>query len=480
MAQSIKKNFIFNTLLGISRVIFPLITAPYVSRVLEPDGVGLFNFANTLAGYFALFGALGIPYYGIREVAKIRNDIEKQKQFVSEIISISVLATLISTIIFIAAIHFIPQLNENYTIFVIAGIVLYITPFRIDWFFSGLEEFGYITIRSLLVKTLGVVLLFVFVHDKNDLVAYVWLGVLTTVLNEVWNYLKLYKLGIHFRFTLSGGKHLKPLLVLFSSAIAISIYTVLDTLMLGFLSNYSEVGYYNCATHISKSILPIVTSLAAVVLPQVAIMKEEGRWTEINTLMNKSFSIVGFLAFPIMFGVIAIAPTFTPLFFGHQYAGAILPLQVIIVTVVAIGFSNITGIQILLGFGFDKNFLYSVLIGTMTNFIMNMMLIPKYGAVGAAIASVAAEILILIVMLRHVHQLTSIRFSCKFEIIKDAMLGAAFLVFDVVLAQLVDGWLLVATFILVCVIFYFTIQYLLGNSSEQIILKTVKQKIRHK
>lgn len=477
MAHSIKRNFIYNMLLGISRVVFPLITAPYVSRVLEPDGIGLFNFANTLAGYFAMFGALGIPYYGIREIAKIGNNKEEQTLFVSEIISISVIATIFSTIVFIASLYFIPQLNENYAIFLIAGIVLYITPFRVDWFFSGLEEFGYITFRSLIIKTLGVVLLFIFVREKDDLIDYIWLGVLTTILNELWNYVKLYKRGIRPRFTLTGKRHLKPLLVLFSSTIAISIYTVLDTLMLGFLSDYTEVGYYNCATHISKAILPIVTSLAAVVLPQVAVMKEGQRWVEINGLMNKSFSIVGFMAFPIMFGIIAIAPTFTPLFFGQQFYGAILPLQIVMITIVAIGFSNLTGIQILLGFGFDKYFLYSVLTGTITNFSLNLTLIPAYGAVGAACASVVAEILIVIVMMWYVYHKTPIRFDCRKEIIIDFVLGGTFVIAYLLISRFVTGWFLVFLFMLVCITWYLAVQYMLGNSSEVIILNIIKNKI---
>ena len=147
MAKSIKRNFLYNILLNISKVIFPLITAPYVSRVLEPDGVGLFNFANTYAGWFALFAALGIPYYGIREVAKIKDDIDEQAKFISEIISISVIATCICSILMFLTLFFIPQLNENYVIFLVSGIILYMTPFKVDWFFQGKEEFGYITFR---------------------------------------------------------------------------------------------------------------------------------------------------------------------------------------------------------------------------------------------------------------------------------------------------------------------------------------------
>ena len=275
MAKSIKRNFLYNILLNISKVIFPLITVPYVSRILEPDGVGLFNFANTYADWFALFAALGIPYYGIREVAKIKDNVNEQTRFISEVISISVVATSICCLLMFLSLYFIPQLNENYVIFLVSGIILYMTPFKVDWFFQGKEEFGYITFRSLIIKTLSVILLFLLVREKRDLLIYVALNAAAVVLNEIWNFVKLYQSGIHPYFTLSGGRHIKPLFVLFSSSIAISVYTILDTLMLGFMADYDEVGYYNCATHLSKALVPIVTSLAAVALPRVAKLKEE-------------------------------------------------------------------------------------------------------------------------------------------------------------------------------------------------------------
>ena len=274
MAKSIKRNFIYNIILNVSKVIFPLITAPYVSRVLEPDGVGLFNFANTYAGYFALFAGLGIPFYGIREIAKISEDDKAQTKFVSEMVSISAMVTALCTLLYIASIFLIPQLNENFVIFLIAAAALYITPLRIDWFFSGKEEFGYIALRSIIMKTLSVIALFVLVHDKDDLIIYVILNSLSQVLNELWNYIKLLRLGIRPYFTLKGMQHLKPLLILFSSSVAMSVYTTLDTLMLGFMTNYDEVGYYNNATHISKALVPIVTSLAAVAMPRLSKYKE--------------------------------------------------------------------------------------------------------------------------------------------------------------------------------------------------------------
>ena len=478
MVKSIKRNFLYNILLNISKVIFPLITAPYVSRVLEPDGVGLFNFANTYAGWFALFAALGIPYYGIREVAKIKDDIGEQVKFVSEIISISAIATFVCSILMFLTLFFIPQLNENYITFLVSGIILYMTPFKIDWFFQGKEEFGYITFRSLIIKTLSVILLFLLVREKSDLLIYVALNALAVVLNEIWNFVKLYKSGIHPYFTLSGNRHIKPLFILFSSSIAISVYTILDTLMLGFMADYDEVGYYNCATHLSKALVPIVTSLAAVALPRVAKLKEERNWSEINKLMNKSFSIVSFMSFPIAFGVMVVAPVFVPLFFGEQFYGTIIPLQIIIFTVVAIGFNNLTGIQILLGFGLDKAFLYSLLTGTVSNFILNLALIPYFGASGAAISSVFAEILILCVMLVFIYRKTPIRFCNIRDTAINLTLSLSFIFIAYMIGAYSSGWSFVFVTIVGCTLVYLCGQYLAKTSSSMMLAEMVKSKFK--
>ena len=478
MSKSIKKNYLYNILLSISKVIFPLITAPYVSRVLEPDGVGLFNFANTYAGWFTLFAALGIPYYGIREVAKIKDDVAEQTKFLSEIISISVIATLLCSFIMFLTLLFIPQLNENYIIFLVSGIILYTTPFKVDWFFQGKEEFVYITFRSLIIKTLSVFSLFLLVHEKSDLLIYVALNATAEVLNELWNFLKLYQSGIHPYFTFSGSHHIKPLFILFSSSIAISVYTILDTLMLGFMADYNEVGYYNCATHLSKALVPIVTSLAAVALPRVTKLKEDKNWDEINGLMNKSFSIVSFLSFPIAFGVLVVAPVFVPLFFGEQFYGTIIPLQIIIFTVVAIGFNNLTGIQILLGFGLDKAFLYSLLTGTVSNFTLNLLLIPYYGASGAAISSVFAETLILGVMLVFIYKNTPIRFCNYKDTAVNLTLSLSFMFVAVITGTYSSGWSFVLITITGCTLVYLFGQYIAKTSSSMMLIEMIKSKYK--
>lgn len=481
MTRSIKRNYIYNLLLNITSVITPLITAPYVSRVLEPDGVGLFNFANTYAGYFALVAMLGIPTYGVREVSKARDDNNTLTKLVSELMSIAAVTTIGFSIIYFITIVLVGQLTENYLIFLLAGFVIYLAPFKINWYYQGLEDFAFITKVSLVVRTLSVISLFLFVRSKNDLIIYVILSVLGGVMADVWNFIKMWKSGIRLKLTLKGLKtHINPLLVLFASSVAISIYTVLDTLMLGFITNYEEVGYYTNAMHMSRVILTAVTSLSIVAVPRVSYYVKNKDYDNINILMNKSFSVVSFLAFPVAIGMACIAPTFVPLFFGVKFMGSIIPLMILSMLIISIGLNNLTGVQVLIGMGYDKLFLYSVLVGTISNFILNCLLIPFLGAQGASIASITAETIILIVTSFFVYKHTPIRINKWRDIIK-SLIGALMLVPLVLLLNtIIDGWALVIVFMVTGGVVYLLFETISHNNSVLFFTSLIRNRIGKK
>lgn len=479
--KSIKRNFIYNALLKVTSVVFPLITAPYISRVLEPDGLGFFNFATTYANYFALVAVLGIPQYGIRKVASSRDDKNQLQRTVSELMSISLIATICVTLVYLATLLIIGEFRENYIYFLIAGIALYLAPLKVEWFFSGMEEYGYITFRALVIRTLSIVAMFLFVKDKNDLIIYIAIAALSTVITDLWNLTKMYKMGVKPRFTMKGLKpHLHPVLILFSASIAISIYTVLDTLMLGFMSDYSQVGYYSSTSHLSKTLLALVTSLSVVAMPRMSYYKETGNTRELNNLANKSLSFVSFLAIPMAVGIVCLSPTFVPLFFGEMYYDAIIPLQIICFLIIAIGMNNITGVQILVALGHDKPFFYSVLTGTIFNFLTNLMLIPKLGAIGASIASVGAELLILFVTARYVYKKTDIRFNQLSDIVKSILGSLIFIPLYILCKQVFHGWVLVCVFPVIGALLFCSIEALLKHSSFNMIFNTVLSALKIK
>ena len=478
---SIKRNFAYNILLNLSRVIFPLITAPYISRVLEPDGIGLFNFANTYAGYFALFAVLGIPYYGIREVAKLHDNKEGLAKLVSELISVSFIATFIVTLIYITSIFLIGQLDENRMLFLVAGFLLYFSPFRIDWFYSGLEQFKYIALRTVVIRTVSIICMFVFVRTKSDLLVYMILNVCGTICGDVWNYVKLLQSGIRPRLTFVGlKKHLSPIFILFASSVAVSIYTILDTLMLGFMTNYQQVGYYNNAMPLSRSVVTIVTSLSAVVIPQMSQYCEAKKFDKINDLVNKSFMIVSFIVFPAAVGIACLAPTFIPLFFGPEFGGSVIPLMISSLLIIVIGLSNISCVQVLVGLGYDKLFCNSVLIGTISNFLLNLILIPIGGANGASVVSVFAEILVLGSSVRYVYCKTPLQLNVDVSNLLKSLCGSLlFLPTILLLSRCLSGWTLVGVFILVGSGIYMFSQKILKNQSLDLFVPVILQKLRH-
>lgn len=473
--KSIKRNLLYNILLNILSVISPLITAPYVARVLEPDGVGLLNFSGTYAGYFALVASLGIPTYGVREVAKYREDKKHLSILVSQLVSIGAITTILVTILFLLSVALIGQLTENYIVFLVSGFALYLSPIKVNWFFQGIEEFGYITLRSLITSVISLICLFVFVRDKDDLIVLIILSLAGGLFADIWNFIKMWNSGIRIRFTTNGlRQHMKPLFILFASSIAISIYTILDTIMLGFLSDYEEVGFYNYAVRISKTMLMLVTSLSMVTVPRVSYFMERKEYDRINELINKSFSFVSFLAFPVAIGLLCIAPTFVPLFLGGKFVGTITPLMILSFLIIAIGLNNLTGVQILIGMGYDKQFLYSVLTGTITNFALNYFMIPYWGAVGASISSVVAEFLILFVTAFYVYKSTPIRFDFKKDLLKSSIGALSFVPLLLILHSYLSGWVMVGVYILACGVAYLMFEYIFKNTSVELFYETIK------
>lgn len=479
---SIKKNFAYNILLNVSNVLFPFITAPYVSRVLEPDGLGLASFASNYAGYFVLFTGLGYSAYSIREVAKLRDHRAERQKFVGQIFTLLMINAMLIFLIYLGSIFLLPKMREHLLIFFIAGFSILFVPFDIGWYFSGMERFGFITSRNLIIRCLLIACLFIFVRSKSDLYIYMILLVISTVGGMLWNLAEMKKDGVVLKFVRKGiRKHYKPMLILFASSVAISIYTMVDTLMLGLMSDYSEVGYYRNATSIAKTILAVVTSLSAVAVPRVAYYARQNDIEALNKLITKSFSVVGFLAIPSMFGLICIAPTFVPLFYGKAFVDATVPLMIMSGVIVAIGFNNLTGIQILIGMGRDSQFLKCVLIGSFSNFAMNLALIPFLGASGAAASSVVAESLILWATIVSVKKHTEIRFhNITSDVIKAFFASLLFIPVSIGIRSVLEGWLAVFAIISSCAMLYVISQKKLKSQSFEMIVTVIISNLKLK
>lgn len=476
--RSLKVNWFYNTLSSVLRIVFPLITVPYIARVLSPEGVGLFNFANTYVSWFALVAALGVPTYAVREIARVREDREALQRLTDQLFSITVFTTLIVSAVYLLTIFCIPKLSADLAVFLVIGFVLYLTPISIDWFYFGVEDFKYVALRSLVIKTLCVVALFVFVKTREDLLIYVVINVLNGVINNVWNYVKLRRAGIHPHIVTEGlRQHMTPVLTLFASTVAISVYTLLDTVMLGFIKDYQQVAYYSCASNITKMIVAVVTSLSVVTVPRVSAMLKDGDRDGIKELADKSFSFIILLVIPAAVGLCCVARPFVPLFYGPLYDGVILPLQILSFVIVAIGLNNLAGMQLLVAMGRDRAYLMAIVAGAVLNFAGNCALIPSLGAVGAACTSLAAETLILLLMLRSIRRETFVRLSLAQVSIK-SLLGALLLVpLALLMARAMHGWPLVISYIIVGAALYFAIQRALHNPALDILEEAVRNSL---
>ena len=468
---SIKKNFAYNILLNLSNVLFPFITGPYTARVLEPDGIGLASFAGSYTSYFCLFAGLGVTNYALREISRLRNDVKERQTFVSQVFTLLFLNTVVMGILYYGSILFLPRMQEHLLIFIISGLSLLLLPFSNEWYFYGMERFGFTTSRTLIFRCIAVVALFLFVKSKDDLYIYMLISVVWGLGAITCNIAEMRRDGVKLKLVRTGiRRHYKPMLILFASSVAISIYTSLDTLMLGIMTDYSEVGFYRNASSIAKTVLAVVTSLSAVAVPRVAYYVKQKDYESLNQLISKSFRIISFLAIPSMVGLICIAPAFVPLFYGEAFRQATVPLMIMSGVVVAIGFNNLTGVQILIGMGFDKLFLKCVLVGTFSNSAMNLALIPLLGASGAAASSVAAESLILLATIVCVRKNTMLRFRhIGLDIFKATFASLLFIPIAIGIGRVMDGWPSVFAIIASCALVYPLAQKLMKSDGYEMI-----------
>lgn len=394
--MSVKKNLLYNVINNISAIIFPVITVPYVSRILGVENIGVVGFATSYASYFALFANLGVSIYGSREIAKLKDDKEKRDKLFSELFILMLLSSALCSLLYLMSIFTIQSLLNERAFLLVAGISLFLSSFSLDWYFAGRENFKMIAIRSIVIKLIALILMFALVKSKNDAIIYCGITVFSGLLNNIWNFGYLIKKEVKIRFDhLVIVRHIKPLLTLLSTNIAISIYTTLDTLMLGFISNYTEVGYYNSATKISRLLLPFAVATTAVMVPKISYAFTLEDKKEYNMYVQKSFSMVSFFAFPMAAGLFIISPSFVPFFFGNEFLPVTPVLQTLSVVLLLVGLSNFFGIQVLATSGFESKLLKSILLGASANFLLNLIIIPRFGAVGAAMTSVTAELIIL-------------------------------------------------------------------------------------
>ena len=475
--KSITKNYIYNLAYQILIILLPIITTPYLSRVLGAENIGTYSYTLSIVTYFILFGSLGISMYAQREIAYVQEDKYKRSKIFWEILILRFITLSISMVIY----YFIYVNGTQYQMYYrILLIEIIATCFDISWYFQGMEDFKKTVFRNTLVKFVSIALIFLLVKKPEDLAKYFIIYVVSNFVGNIslWLYIPKFLDRIKIK-ELQPLMHLKATIGLFIPQIAIQIYTLLDKVMIGvIIDDKSEVGYYDQAQKIIKILLTVVTSLGTVMIPRMANTFANGDMKQIKEYMKKSFRFVYIISIPMIFGIIAVSDKFVPIFFGAGYEKVSIIMKVISPILLIIGLSNAIGSQYLLPTKRQKEFTISVTCGAITNFIINLMIIRRCGAIGASIGTVIAETIVTAIQIYFVRKDINLRESLN---ISKNYIMASILMFVIVVIVGIIIKNNLASIILQGIIgvgVYIIILYVIKDEFFMQLMKSVKNKIK--
>lgn len=391
--SKLKSNFIYNAAYQVLILIIPFVTTPYVARTIGAEGVGIYSYTYSIVSYFMMFALLGMNNYGNREVSKVKDNKEKLNKTFSGIYYLQLIITLVVSIVYIGYIAIIDK--KYFTIEIIQILYLISVAFDINWLFCGLQKFKMTVTRSVILKVLNLILILVFVKNEGDLNKYIFILAFMTLLNQLilWPFRKK-----EVRFIKVSKKeifkHLKPTIILFIPVLASSIYKTMDKIMIGRMSDMSEVGYYENAEKMLNIILSVIGALGTVTLPQMTYLYSKNNLDECLRIFKKSILFILFIVFPVIFGFIATADMLVLVYLGKGFSESAILLKVLSISLVFSSVAAIIRMQLLIPRGKDKEYTISILIGAVVNFIFNLIFIRKYGALGATVGTIIAEFLV--------------------------------------------------------------------------------------
>lgn len=472
MKSSLAKNAAFNVLYNVLNVVFPLFSASYLARVLAPEGIGRVSYAQNIVSYFVMFAALGIPGYGTREIARLKNSTDETNKLFSELFLIN----FISTSVCVAAYYLVISLffREHILLYAIFGLELFFNYINIDWFYRGREEYAYIAVRSILIKIISLGLLVLFVRTREDYIAYALISCLAIGGNYFFNVFHARRsVSLVFR-GLELHRHLSPVLILMLSSVMASLYCKVDTTMLGAISTEEAVGFYSNAHKVVNIVLTLATAITAVFLPRLSyVYKNEQE--NYGKYLSKGFEIVFFLVLPCWIGLILVADELAFVLFGAAFAPAAETIRILAMLIAIKGIGDLLCYQAIISSGKERYLVNSRIVAGVTNVILNAILIPRYSYNGAAIASVISELVVNGAMLPYALSECRLKVSGRFvwttvlATILMAVLVTA--VRGMLNGEVVSLILSVLTGILV----YVTVAAVLGNEMIRMVISSVKK-----
>jgi len=396
--KSVKYNAVMNAILAISKIIFPLISFPYVSRVLSPSGIGKISFVNSVISYFLMLEQFGIPAYGVKMCARVRDDKKALSETAQEIFVFNLITMSISYVFMAIVVNCTEQFREEKILFIVIGSKILFDVLGMEWLYIALEQYTYITIRSIICKFISIIALLLMVHQPEDYVVYAGISILATAASDMYNFFQVRK---YVTFSLvrkyNFRTYIKPLFMLFSMTAASTVYTNFDNIMLGFMKTDIDVGYYTTAVKLKSLLVTVITSVSAVLLPRASYYLSQEKEQAFFTLIRKAIRAIFLVASPMVVFGILFARESIYFIAGGSYDGAVFPMRIIMPTLLIIGLTNIMGMQMIIPLGKEKIMLIAQVGGAVFDFILNLLLIPKLGAGGAAIGTLVAEFVVWLV-----------------------------------------------------------------------------------
>lgn len=480
MEKSIAKNAVFNMSYKALSVIFPLVIVSYASRKLGANGIGEVSSAQNLVTYFTMFAALGIPSYGVRAIAQSRKDREKCNKTFTELFIVNLCSTCVCTLLYFILLQFmhlqVGILNYIFAILIVFNI------FNVEWVYEGFEKYQYIAIRSFAVKGISMILLFLFVKDASDIVAYTLIVCFGTVGNSFWNIVSLRKFVQLRVASLDVKKHLKVIFTFFGSVIAIELYSLIDITMLTYTTSSNIVGYYSNATKIVKMLANTITGIGAVMLPRLSLCFLERRFDDIKGIVKNFFNATLTLAFPATVGIALVSKEIVLLLFGGEFVSSIPTIMILSPLIVLMPLSGGVFGQLLLTSENEKKYLICVSVGAVFNCILNYFFISLWQHNGAALASVITEVLVNLIMIIFSFKIIKIEIDKK-EIIKTifatTIMLAVLMILNIFMIDCSEIYALISK-IIVAVTVYFSVlcitkQKFMGRLIENILRKKNKK-----
>lgn len=478
MGKSLMKNSIYNILYKVVTALYPLFAVTYVSHILLAEKMGMVSYAQNIVSYFAVIAALGIPTYGIREIAVRSNNKNKRSQVFWELFIINFISTTISIVIYLVLIFSVNRFLENKILYEIAGLQIFFNYLNVDWFYQGMEEYKYISLRSIIVKLVSLIALPLTIHSQDDYLWYAMIYCLAIGGNNIFNIIRIRKYICKPRKKIQVIKHLKSIAILLMVSIAVEIYAMIDTTMLGIFCDDQTVGCYSNAMKLTRMVNTMAAAIGAVLFPRLSVIFNNNDKREFNELVNKGIKIMLVIAFPAAVGMIVCSHSIITIFFGNSFAESVPILKILAFMIPVVVCNTLLGGQVLVTTNQEDKYVITVIIASAVNVILNALFIPKFGATSAAIASLISEIIDIILYLYFARKYVKINISAQYIMSVGIPLLLYIMISKVIISPLELGnfWSLSIN-IIVCVILYFPIGYIMKNEAIIFAVNKVKSMI---